>query len=642
MKIKLLDGSINEYNKSMTIKEIAVDLSTSLGKTVIAGKVDGLLVPSDFIVEKDAQVEIVVNKSELIEEIVNATAGFLTMVAINKIDRNAINAEISYKKNDMEFNATFFADPRWKLDQIESLQNVVNQLMDKNKIAYKAIDGKILDQEFSQNKYFLELGKEYIAKNGIAFCYELDGVKVVTDQVILLDLSFIKAIELQQLTGSYWKDSAKNEMLQRVHGLAATGKKILEEKKAMIEERKSNDHREINKRLKLFGFDPLIGAGLPLWLPNGVIIKDEIRKFINEKRWEYDYLKVTTPVIGTVDLYKTSGHWAHYKTDMFQPFKAGNDEEFILRPMNCPHHIAVFRQEPHTYKELPMRICEDAFQHRYESSGSLTGLERVRAMEITDTHIFVRPDQLAAEFKSIYKMVKEILDTFHIEIDYLSFSVRDPLDKEKFFDDDKIWNEAEAQLEAVLKDMGVEYKRMVGEAAFYGPKFDIQIRTVQNHEITVATIQLDFVQPLKFDVTYIDADQSLKRPIMIHCAQIGTYERFIATLLEQHKGALPLWLSPNQVEIIAVGGPESEAYAEDVKNMLRKQYIRARVDARDERLAWKIREAQIHKIPYQLVLGPNEVKNNSVNYRQYGGEELIEISKNDFLNKVLQEIKLKK
>ncbi|PPE05742.1 threonine--tRNA ligase [Williamsoniiplasma lucivorax] len=644
MKIKLLDGSVKEYNGPKSIKEIAIDLSTSLGKTVIAGKVNGVVVPCGFVVKQDSEVEIITNKSEMLEPIINTTAGFLAMVAINKIDPKALNAEITYKEHDMEFNTTFFADPRWKMDEIESLQNVVNQLKDKKHVGFQLLDEQILNKEFAHNKYFLELGKKYLQANKMVFCYELDGVKVVSDQIVLDDLSFVKAIEIQQLTGSYWNDNAKNEMLQRVHGLAASGKKILDEKKASLEERRNNDHREINKQLKIFGFDPLIGQGFPLWLPNGTVVKDEIRKYINEKRWEYNYLKVTTPIVGTVQLYKTSGHWDHYRNDMFQPFLGakGSEEEFVLRPMNCPHHIGVYRQEPHTYKELPMRICEDAFQFRYESSGSLTGLERVRAMEITDTHIFVRPDQIAEEFKSIYKMVKEILETFHIQIDYLSFSMRDPHDKEKYFDDDQMWNQAEAQLESVLKELGVDYKKMPGEAAFYGPKFDIQIRTVQNHEITVATIQLDFLQPQKFDVTYLDADQQLKRPIMIHCAQIGTYERFIATLLEQHKGALPLWLSPNQVEIISIGDEACEAYAEDIKNMLRKEFVRARIDARDERLAWKIREAQINKIPYQLVLGPNELANNTVNYRQYGSEELIEMSKADFLKKILQEIKDKK
>lgn len=314
----------------------------------------------------------------------------------------------------------------------------------------------------------------------------------------------------------------------------------------------------------------------------------------------------------------------------------------MLRPMNCPHHAGVYKQEPRTYKDLPLRIAEHAIQHRFESSGSLTGLERVRAMELTDSHIFVRPDQVSAEFSSIYQMVEEILTTFNIKIDYISLSLRDPADKKKYFNDDAMWNRAEAELEAVLNDLKLDYKKMIGEAAFYGPKLDIQIKTAQNHEITVATIQLDFLLPERFNISYLDAEQNLKRPIAIHCASIGTYERFVAILLEQTKGVLPLWLAPTQIEIIPLNDEASEKYANELKQEFKQEYIRSHVDLRDERLSWKIREAQIHKIPYQLVIGHTECENNTVTFRKYGSEEQITVSRANFLTMIKEQIKAKK
>lgn len=640
MKIKLLDGSIKEYQTKKTILEIAQDIAASLKKATIAAKVNGKYVPVDYVVEKDANLELITNRHENFEDVLNYTTAFVTGVAIGELYNDVDLGKVLYKKNELEFAVTFDVEPRIGLDQLPMIQQKVQDIIKNNNISWRLVELNEVNEIFANNEYQKFIAKEMYETYGEIFLYEINNHKLITRHPIALSLKNLKAVEIQQLTGEYWLNDSVNIMLQKVHGIVAISKEVLENKKSQLEERRNRDHRIINKTLNVFGIDPLVGPGLPLWMPNGTIIKEEIKKYLKEKEWEYDYINVTTPVIGTVDLYKKSGHWDHYGEDMFQPFNggAGNEEQFILRPMNCPHHVAVYKQEQRSYRDLPLRIAEHALQHRYESSGSLTGLERVRAMELTDSHIFVRPDQVEEEFKSIYKLIIEVLKTFKIEVDYLSLSLRDPEDKVKYFQDDKMWNEAEDSLEKVLNDLNIEYKKCIGEAAFYGPKLDIQIKTAQNHEITVSTIQLDFLLPKKFDVTYIDQNQEFKAPIMIHRGLIGTYERFIATLLEQTKGVLPLWLAPNQVEIIPIGDHCNVAYASKVRETLKKDFIRTHIDLRDERLSYKIRDAQIKKIPYQLVLGNSENKNNTVTYRKYGSDEQITVALKSFKNLISKEI----
>ncbi|AVN64237.1 MULTISPECIES: threonine--tRNA ligase [Mesoplasma] len=636
MKIKLLDGSIKEFDQAANVRTIAETIAISLKKATVAAKVNGRYVSVDYVIEKDSNLELITNRHEDFYKTLNYTAAFVTGVAISELYKDVKLAKVLYKEDELEYGITFEVEPRIGLEELQNIQNKVNQIIKNESILSKEMDLKEAEEIFKGNQYQLHLAKEMFETYGEITVYTLNGVSIVSKHPIALSLKNIKVVEVQQLTGEYWLNDSKNIMLQKVHGMAAESNETLYSKKEILEDRRSRDHRIINKTLKIFGFDHLVGPGLPLWMPNGTIVKEEIKKYLKEKEWEYDYINVTTPVIGTVELYKKSGHWDHYGEDMFQPFNggSGSDEQFILRPMNCPHHVAVYKQEQRSYRDLPLRIAEHALQHRYESSGSLTGLERVRAMELTDSHIFVRPDQVETEFKSIYKLVTEVLETFNIQIDYLSLSLRDPEDKVKYYQDDKMWDEAEAALEKVLQDLNIEYKKCIGEAAFYGPKLDIQIKTAQNHEITVSTIQLDFLLPKKFDVTYIDQNQEFKAPIMIHRGLIGTYERFIATLLEQTKGVLPLWLAPNQVEIIPVGSEENIEYATEVKKQLKKDFIRTHVDLRDERLSYKIRDAQTSKIPYQLVLGDQERKDNSVTYRQYGSEQQTTIELNEFKNMI--------
>ncbi|EOA06937.1 Threonyl-tRNA synthetase [Mycoplasma yeatsii 13926] len=644
MKIILLDNSVKEFNSAMKVKELSQSILGSYSKNIIAAKVDKKIVDLEYVVDKDCSLELIDAKHKNYELVLNSTLGFITAYAIKQLKVNAKLAEVLFNNDEMEFSTTFELEPRMVLDELKQVQKKVSEILVSDLvIKSEQVSLDEAKKRLSDNKYQLHLAEKMNEKFNYVQLYSINDFTMVLENAILLDFKQIKAVDIQQLTGSYWLNDSSNLMLSRVHGLCALSEKQLNEKKALLEDRRSRDHRTINKSLKIFGFDNLVGAGLPLWLPNGYILKNEIEKYLREKEWEYDYIPVETPPIGSVELYKTSGHWDHYGEDMFQPFNGGkgSGEQFILRPMNCPHHIAVYKQEQRSYRDLPLRICEHAIQHRFESSGSLTGLERVRGMKLTDSHIFSRPDQIEEEFRRTYKLISEVLETFNIEIDYLSLSLRDPEDKVKYFQDDDMWNNAEASLEKVLQDLGLKYKKCIGEAAFYGPKLDIQIKTAQNHEITVSTIQLDFLMPMKFNLSYVDKDQKLVRPIMIHRGLIGTYERFVAILLEQTKGVLPVWLAPRQVEIIPVNS-DSQAYANKVFEMLKKQFIRSHIDLRDERLSYKIRDAQTNKIPYQLVLGNNEVNNNTITYRRYGSEQQITVPVQEFIDMLTQQIKDKK
>ncbi|AHI53566.1 threonyl-tRNA synthetase [Spiroplasma sabaudiense Ar-1343] len=638
MKITLLDGSIREFSEPKSVKEIATSIATSLGKKAVGGIVDEYkIVPSDAVIYFDCQLEIITERHEQYLNVINHTAALVTALAIKELHPKVNIAEI-FIEDDDEFALTFNLEPRLKIDSLAEITKQAEKIIKENiTIEVETIEPKDFKKVAHDNPLLEELMKVNLCANGNALLFKIKDLYIISKFAALTSTGELKIAESQQLSGSYFLGSEKNKMLQRINGMGGVKAEDFKTRVAKKEERKANDHRKIGKDLEIFHLDQLIGQGLPIWLPNGTILKQEIKKYLMEKEWEYDFVQIETPVIGSSELYKTSGHWDHYRDDMFAPMTMGN-EELVLKPMSCPHHVSVYRQQPRSYRDLPIRYAEHALQHRYESSGSLTGLERVRAMELTDSHIFVRPDQLKSEFKRCFNLITEVLRTFDIQIDYLSLSLRDPKDKEKYFPDDNMWNKAEAELEDTLKELNLVYKTMIGEAAFYGPKLDIQIRTALNHEITVSTLQLDFLLPEKFDLNYINPINEEERPIMIHRGLIGTYERFISVLLEQTKGVLPLWCSPKQIKIIPVNIENDLQYCEELKDLFKKEYLRTEIDLRDERLNYKIRDAQINKIPFQLVIGKNEAQNKTVTYRRYGSEEQITVSVADFLKLVKQEI----
>ncbi len=448
----------------------------------------------------------------------------------------------------------------------------------------------------------------------------------------------IKYFKLLKFSGAYWKGDAKNKMLQRIYGVCFETEEDLKEHLAFLEEAKERDHRKIGKEQELFCTNDLVGPGMPLWLPNGATIKRVLERYIQDKEISLGYDHVYTPAIGTVNLYKTSGHWDHYKENMFPVMKM-DDEELVLRPMNCPHHMLVYKNSMHSYKDLPIRIGELAHDYRYEASGAVCGLERVRCMCMNDAHIFVTPEQIENEFSNVVELILSVYKDFNITDYSFRLSLRDPEDKEKYFPDDDMWNMAEDKLRKVLNDLKIEYHEDIGEAAFYGPKLDVQVKSAIGHEFTLSTCQLDFLLPKRFELTYIDSDGAKKTPVVIHRAITSTSERFVSYLIERYKGAFPLWLSPLQVNVIPVNNEYHLEYANCIKKELENHNIRVSVDDREEKLGYKMRESVIKKTPYTLILGDKEKDTNTISYRLRGTESTENVTLEDFVNKLEQEIK---
>ena len=427
----------------------------------------------------------------------------------------------------------------------------------------------------------------------------------------------LKNFKLIKHSGAYWKNDAKNKMLQRIYGVCFDNKEDLEAYLKELEEAKERDHRKIGKDLEIFMTSPLVGAGMPLWLPNGSIVRKQLENYIYKKEQALGYDHVYTPCVGTKQLYVTSGHWDHYQKNMF-PLMKVDDEEFVLRPMNCPHHMLVYKNKLHSYRDLPVRIGEFATDFRYEASGAVKGLERVRCMCQNDAHLFVTPEQIGEEFKRVVALILDVYKDFGIKDYKFRLSLRDKEDKEKYFDDDEMWDNAENKLREVLNELGVEYFEANGEAAFYGPKLDVEVKPAVGPEVTLSTCQLDFLLPRRFELNYIDSNGEKQVPVVIHRAIFGTFDRFTAFIIEETKGAFPLWLAPSQIVIVPVNSEIHADYAYKVKEALASEGFRVEVDARNEKLGYRIREAQLKKIPVEIVVGDGEIAEGSVNIRRFG------------------------
>ena len=451
----------------------------------------------------------------------------------------------------------------------------------------------------------------------------------------------IKNFKLLKVSGAYWKGDSKNKMLQRIYGVCYENEEDLLEHLRQIEEAKERDHRKIGKELNIFMSHDLVGKGMPLWLPNGAVIRKNLENYIYEKERNMGYHHVYTPCVGTVDLYKTSGHWDHYQENMFPTMKV-EEEEFVLRPMNCPHHMLVYANDLHSYRDLPIRIGEFATDFRYEASGAVKGLERVRCMCQNDAHLFVTPDQIGEEFKKVVSLILDVYNDFGIENYSFRLSLRDKEDKEKYFDDDKMWDEAESKLREVLNELGIEYYEAIGEAAFYGPKLDVEVKPAVGNEVTLSTCQLDFLLPRKFDLTYIDKEGNKQIPVVLHRAIFGTFDRFTAFITEETKGAFPTWLAPTQVNIIPVNNEYHLEYATKIKELLSKNGIRVELDDRNEKMGYKMRENRMKNIPFTLIPGNNERDNNTISYRIHGTEETKTLSQEEFVSFIKDVIETKK
>ena len=496
-------------------------------------------------------------------------------------------------------------------------------------------------ERFKDDPYKIDLINRMDEDNTVISCYTQGDFTDLCRGPHVETTKKMKYFKLIKHSGAYFKGDSKNKMLQRIYGVCFETEEDLNNYLNELEERKQRDHRKIGKEQEIFMNHELVGAGMPIWLPNGAVIRKELENYIYEKERNLGYEHVYSPCVGTVDLYKTSGHWDHYKENMFPMMKV-DDEEFVLRPMNCPHHMLVFKNKLHSYRDLPVRIGEFATDFRYEASGAVKGLERVRCMCQNDAHLFVTPEQIKEEFKKVVSLILDVYHDFGIKDYKFRLSLRDPEDKKKYFDDDKMWNEAEAKLREVLNELNVDYFEAVGEAAFYGPKLDVEVKPAVGPEVTLSTCQLDFLLPRRFDLSYIDNKGEKKTSVVLHRAIFGTFDRFTAFLIEETKGAFPTWLAPVQVNIIPVNNNYHLTYANEIYKMLKDASVRVELDDRDEKLSYKMRESQTKKIPITLILGDKERDESLVSYRRHGSLKTYSVQKDTFKDLLLNEIRSKK
>ena len=640
INIKFPDGNSKSFDKGTTTEDIAQSISPGLRKKAVAGKFNNQLVDLTRPLEEDGAIEIVTPGSDEALEVLRHSTAHLMAQALKRI-----YGDVKFGVGPViegGFYYDFDMDEKVSSDDFEKIEKTMKQIVNENyKIERKVVSREGAKDFFKDDPYKLEL-IDAIPEDENVTLYSQGEFTDLCRGVHVPSTSKIKEFKLLSTAGAYWRGDSDNKMLQRIYGTAFFDKKDLKAHLEMLEERRERDHRRIGKDLELFTNNQLVGAGLPLWLPNGATIRREIERYIVDKEVSMGYDHVYTPVLANVELYKTSGHWDHYRDDMFPPMKLDETEEMVLRPMNCPHHMMVYNNKPHSYRELPIRIAELGTMHRYEASGAVSGLQRVRGMTLNDSHIFVRPDQIKDEFKRVVHMIQDVYEDFGFEDYTFRLSYRDPEDKEKYMDDDDMWNKAESMLKEAVDEMGLPYVEAIGEAAFYGPKLDVQVKTAMGKEETLSTAQLDFLLPERFDLSYIGSDGENHRPVVIHRGVVSTMERFVAFLTEETKGAFPTWLAPKQVEIIPVNVDLHYDYARNLQDELKSQGVRVEIDDRNEKMGYKIREAQMQKIPYQIVVGDKEVENNEVNVRKYGSQDQETIERDEFIWNLVDEIRLKK
>lgn len=593
INIQFPDGNKKAFDKGTTTEDIAQSISPGLRKKAVAGKFNGQLVDLTKPLETDGSIEIVTPGSEEALEVLRHSTAHLMAHAIKRLYGNVKFGVGPVIEGGFYYD--FDIDQNISSDDFEQIEKTMKQIVNENmKIERKVVSRDEAKELFSNDEYKLEL-IDAIPEDENVTLYSQGDFTDLCRGVHVPSTAKIKEFKLLSTAGAYWRGDSNNKMLQRIYGTAFFDKKELKAHLQMLEERKERDHRKIGKELELFTNSQLVGAGLPLWLPNGATIRREIERYIVDKEVSMGYDHVYTPVLANVDLYKTSGHWDHYQEDMFPPMQLDETESMVLRPMNCPHHMMIYANKPHSYRELPIRIAELGTMHRYEASGAVSGLQRVRGMTLNDSHIFVRPDQIKEEFKRVVNMIIDVYKDFGFEDYSFRLSYRDPEDKEKYFDDDDMWNKAENMLKEAADELGLSYEEAIGEAAFYGPKLDVQVKTAMGKEETLSTAQLDFLLPERFDLTYIGQDGEHHRPVVIHRGVVSTMERFVAFLTEETKGAFPTWLAPKQVQIIPVNVDLHYDYARQLQDELKSQGVRVSIDDRNEKMVIKSEKLKCKK-----------------------------------------------
>lgn len=637
IKMTFPDDSVKEFPKGTTGEEIAQSISPGLRRQALGIKLNDELYDLTRPIEVDGTIAIITYRDQEGIEIMRHSTAHTMAQAIKRL----------YKDVQFGVGPTIEDGFYYDIDMEKSL--TPEDLVDIEREMKRIIDANLPIERIEVTrdeaiKMFKDIGDDLkieliadIPEGEQVTVYKQGEFFDLCRGVHIPSTSKIKVFKLLNISGAYWRGDSNNKQLQRIYGTVFEKQGQLEDYLQLLQERKERDHRKLGKELEIFTISQKVGQGLPMWLPKGSTIRRIVERYIVDLEEKLGYDHVYTPVLGSTELYKTSGHLEHYEDDMFPSMKMDN-EELILRPMNCPHHMMIYKNDLYSYRNLPVRIAELGTMHRYEMSGALAGLQRVRAMTLNDAHIFARPSQLKEEFVRVVELIREVYKDFGIEDFYFRLSYRDPEDKEKFIDNDEMWDMAEAMLKETLDEMELDYVEAIGEAAFYGPKLDVQVKTALGHDETLSTVQLDYQAAERFDLTYVGEDGKNHRPVIIHRGVVGTMERFVAFLIEEYKGAFPVWLAPVQAQIIPVSLEAHEAEAEKLVDRLRRAGIRVEIDNREEKIGYKIREAQTKKIPFALVLGDKEIKSDSVNVRRYGEKESQTMTVEDFLTLINEEV----
>ena len=643
IKVTLKDNSILEVEEKSTILDVAKKISEGLGRIATCGEVNGEIKDLRYELKKDCSLIIHTFSNDDLEgkKAYWHTTSHIMAQAVKRLFPNSKLAIGPAIENGFYYD--FDVEKPFTDEDKENIEKEMKKIIKENlSIERFSLSKKEALDLMRDEPYKKELINDLAEGEEISFYKQSDFVDLCAGPH-LLSTGKIKAIKILSSSGAYWRGDEKNKMLQRIYAISFPKASELEDYLQFLEEAKQRDHRKIGKDLEIFMTHKLVGAGLPMYLPNGATIRRILERYIQDKELALGYEHVYTPSLANVELYKVSGHWDHYKDDMFPAMKMDN-EEMVLRPMNCPHHMLIFKSKMRSYRDLPIKIGELAHDFRYEASGSVVGLERVRQMCQNDAHLFVRPDQIKEEVGKILNLITEVYQKdfgFPASNFKYRLSLRDKNNKEKYIDNDEMWETAESQLREILKELNIDFYEAEGEAAFYGPKIDIQIRTALNHDITIPTCQLDFALPERFELEYIGEDGKGHRPVVIHRAILGSSDRFIAFLLEETKGNLPLWLSPIQVRILPITDNQFE-YSNSLKEELIKSGIRVEVDDRNEKTGYKIREAELHKIPYMLIIGKKEEQEKLVSVRSRKDGDIGTMTIEELKTKLLKQIEDKK
>lgn len=643
IKITLKDGSNLEVESGTKIIDVAKKISEGLARNATCGEIDGEIKDLRYEIKEDSNLIIHTFNEEDLEgkKAYWHTTSHIMAQAVKRLFPDvkfAIGPSI-----DEGFYYDFDVEKPFTDEDKAKIEGEMKKIIKENiEIERFSLPKDKALELMKEQPYKVELIEELPEGEEISFYKQGDFTDLCAGPH-LMSTGKVKAVKILSSSGAYWRGSEKNKMLQRIYAISFPKASQLQEHLDFLEEAKQRDHRKIGKDLEIFMTHKLVGSGLPMYLPNGATIRRILERYIQDKEIQLGYAHVYTPSLANVDLYKTSGHWDHYKDDMFPVMKMDN-EEMVLRPMNCPHHMLIYKNKMHSYRDLPIRIGELAHDFRYESSGSVCGLERVRQMCQNDAHLFVRPDQIKEEVGRVLTLIKEVYQKdfgFPASAFKYRLSLRDKANKEKYIDNDEMWETAESQLREILKELNIEFYEAEGEAAFYGPKIDIQIKTALNHDITIPTCQLDFALPERFELEYIGEDGKAHRPVVIHRAILGSSDRFISFLLEETKGNLPVWVSPVQVKILPITDNQHD-YAYEIKEKLQTKGIRVEVDDRNEKTGYKIREAQLQKIPYMLIVGEKEVEGNTVSIRSREDGDIGVKAVEDFVKEILNQVENKK